>query len=62
MEVLDFVEKYIVDLKGYYKGFYLVGSFGIGKIYLLGVIVRELVIVGFIMILVYFLMFVVEMK
>ena len=53
-EALDFVEHYSADPKGYHKGLYLVGSFGIGKTYLLGATARELAIKGFTTTLVHF--------
>ncbi|MDK4440639.1 primosomal protein DnaI [Enterococcus faecium] len=62
LEALDFVEKYTADPKGYHKGLYLVGSFGIGKTYLLGATARELAIAGFTTTLVHFPTFAVEMK
>ena len=61
-EALDFVEHYSADPKGYHKGLYLVGSFGIGKTYLLGATARELAIKGFTTTLVHFPTFAVEMK
>ncbi|MGM0124135.1 primosomal protein DnaI [Enterococcus sp. AZ194] len=59
---LDFVEGYSADKKAFHKGLYLVGSFGIGKTYLLGAIAGELAIKGFSTTLVHFPTFAVEMK
>ena len=59
---LDFVENYSASPKEYHKGLYLVGSFGIGKTYLLGATARELAIKGFTTTLVHFPTFAVEMK
>lgn len=61
-EALDFVENYSASPKEYHKGLYLVGSFGIGKTYLLGATARELAIKGFTTTLVHFPTFAVEMK
>lgn len=62
LETLNFVEQYTADPKGYHKGLYLVGSFGIGKTYLLGATARELAIAGFTTMLVHFPTFSLEMK
>ncbi len=57
-----FVKDYATDPTKYHKGLYLVGSFGIGKTYLLGAIARELAEKGFTTTLVHFPTFAVEMK
>ena len=62
LEALDFVEQYSADPKSFHKGLYLVGSFGIGKTYLLGATAKELAIKGFTTTLVHFPTFAVEMK
>ncbi|MEY8445252.1 primosomal protein DnaI [Enterococcus ratti] len=61
-EALNFVEQYSADPKAYHKGLYLVGSFGVGKTYLLGATARELAEKGFTTTLVHFPTFAVEMK
>lgn len=62
LEALDFVEQYSADPKSFHKGLYLVGSFGIGKTYLLGATAKELAVKGFTTTLVHFPTFAVEMK
>lgn len=59
---LDFIEGYTTDKQAFHKGLYLVGSFGVGKTYLLGAIAGELAIAGFSTTLVHFPTFAVEMK
>ncbi|MDT2752146.1 MULTISPECIES: primosomal protein DnaI [Enterococcus] len=61
-EAFNFVEQYTKDPKGYHKGLYLVGSFGIGKTYLLGAIAHDLAVAGYTTTLVHFPTFAVEMK
>ncbi len=62
LESFSFVQEYASDPKGYHKGLYLVGSFGIGKTYLLGAIARDLAVAGYTTTLVHFPTFAVEMK
>lgn len=59
---LDFIESYKQNPRDYHKGLYLVGSFGVGKTYLLGAIAHELSIAGFESTIVHFPTFAVEMK
>ncbi len=60
--VMDFLDAYEQDPKGFYKGLYLQGSFGVGKSYLLGALANELAEKGFVSTLVHFPTFAVEMK
>ncbi|MHC5267670.1 primosomal protein DnaI [Enterococcus sp. LJL98] len=62
MESLDFIEEFVRDPKSFHKGLYLVGSFGIGKTYLLGAIARDLAEAGYSTTLLHFPTFAVEMK
>lgn len=62
LESFSFVQEYASDPKSYHKGLYLVGSFGIGKTYLLGAIARDLAVAGHTTTLVHFPTFAVEMK
>lgn len=59
---LDFIEEYKEYPKNFHKGLYLVGSFGVGKTYLLGAIARDLAEAGFTSTLLHFPSFAVEMK
>lgn len=58
----DFVENYTNQPNDFHKGLYLVGSFGIGKTYLLGAIARELAEAGHSTTLLHFPTFAVDMK
>lgn len=62
ISALDFIESYKHDPRNYHKGLYLVGSFGVGKTYLLGAIAHELAIDGFESTIVHFPTFAVTMK
>ncbi len=62
MAAMDFIEAYKAQPQAFHKGLYLVGSFGIGKTYLLGAIARELAEAGFSTTLVHFPTFVGDMK
>lgn len=61
-EAFNFVDQYTKNPKDYHKGLYLVGSFGIGKTYLLGAIAQDLAVAGYTTTLVHFPTFAVEMK
>ncbi|WP_056941637.1 primosomal protein DnaI [Secundilactobacillus kimchicus] len=58
----DFTESYESNPKGFHKGLYLYGSFGVGKTYLLGAIANHLAANGFKTTLVHFPSFAVDMK
>ena len=62
LEALDFIDAYLENPKQFHKGLYLVGSFGIGKTYLLGAIARDLAEAGYPTTLLHFPSFAVEMK
>ena len=62
MASIDFIESYTANPKQFHKGLYLVGSFGIGKTYLLGAIARDLAEAGYSTTLLHFPTFAVEMK
>lgn len=59
---MDFLEEYLDNSKQFHKGLYLVGSFGIGKTYLLGAIARYLAEAGHSTTLLHFPTFAVDMK
>lgn len=59
---LDFIDSYLSNSKGFHKGLYLHGPFGVGKSYLLGAIAHELAEKGYASTLVHFPSFAVEMK
>lgn len=59
---LEFVESYTANPKVFHRGLYLVGSFGVGKTYLLGAIAKDLAEAGFQTTLLHFPTFSVEMK
>ncbi len=59
---LDFIDAYQQDPKGYHKGLYLQGTFGVGKTYLLGAVANALAEKGFQSTLMHFPTFAVEMK
>lgn len=59
---LQFIEDYPKDPKGFHKGLYLQGSYGVGKTYLLAVIANELAKLGVQSTLLNFSEFAVEMK
>lgn len=61
-EAVRFVKEFAESPKAFHKGLYFVGSFGVGKTYLLGAIAHELAIRGFETTLVHFPTFAVEMK
>lgn len=58
----DFVSAYTEQPKQFHKGLYLVGSFGVGKTYLLGAIAHRLASQGHITTLIHFPSFAVDMK
>lgn len=62
MAAFDFVDQYTKQPNDFHKGLYLVGSFGIGKTYLLGAIARELAEAGYSTTLLHFPTFAVDMK
>ena len=62
MAAVEFIENLKNDPRAFHKGLYLVGSFGIGKTYLLGAIARDLAEAGYTTTLVHFPTFAVEMK
>lgn len=62
MAAFDFVDQYTKHANDFHKGLYLVGSFGIGKTYLLGAIARELAEAGYSTTLLHFPTFAVDMK
>lgn len=62
LAAVEFIESYKATPRTYHKGLYLVGSFGIGKTYLLGAIARDLAEAGHTTTLVHFPTFAVEMK
>lgn len=59
---LDFINGYEHEPKAFHKALYLVGSFGVGKTYLLAAIAHELAIKGFETTMVHFPTFAGEMK
>jgi primosomal protein DnaI len=59
---MTFIESYIDNPKGFHKGLYLHGAFGVGKTYLLGAIAHELSEQGYSSTIVHFPTFAVEMK
>lgn len=59
---MDFIENFEDDPKAFHKGLYLVGSFGVGKTYLLGAIARDLAEKGYPSTLLHFPTFAVDMK
>ncbi|HIY58335.1 MAG TPA: primosomal protein DnaI [Candidatus Tetragenococcus pullicola] len=59
---IDFLEAYQDEPKDFHKGLYLVGSFGVGKTYLLGAIAKELAESGYPTTLLHFPSFAVDMK
>lgn len=61
-KAMTFIETYITNPKGFHKGLYLYGAFGVGKTYLLGAIAHELSEQGFPSTIVHFPTFAVEMK
>lgn len=61
-KAMIFIETYIDNPKGFHKGLYLYGAFGVGKTYLLGAIAHELSQQGFPSTIVHFPTFAVEMK
>ncbi|MFV0561201.1 MAG: primosomal protein DnaI [Enterococcus sp.] len=62
LDAMDFIESYKNNPKGNHKALYLVGSFGIGKTYLLGAIAQDLAVAGYTTTLFHFPTFAVEMK
>ncbi|MGX7196137.1 primosomal protein DnaI [Enterococcus olivae] len=62
MAATEFIRAYKQNSKTFHKGLYLVGSFGVGKTYLLGAIARDLAEAGFTSTLLHFPSFAVEMK
>lgn len=62
LEAVEFIEAFLNDPKGYHKGLYLTGPFGVGKTYLLGAIARELAESGYQTTLVHFPTFASDMK
>lgn len=62
MGAIDFINAYKDDPKTFHKGLYLVGSFGVGKTYLLGAIARDLAEAGYNSTLLHFPSFAVDMK
>ena len=61
-EAIQFVNQYESNPKGFHKGLYLQGTFGVGKTYLLGAIANALAEKGFSTTLVHFPTLAVEMK
>ncbi|WP_368263853.1 primosomal protein DnaI [Enterococcus innesii] len=59
---VDFISELTANPQEFHKGLYFVGSFGIGKTYLLGAIARDLAEAGYTTTLVHFPTFAVEMK
>lgn len=59
---VDFINALTTQPRDFHKGLYLVGSFGIGKTFLLGAIARDLAEAGYTTTLVHFPTFAVEMK
>lgn len=59
---LDFINGYVENPKNFHKALYLVGTFGVGKTYLLGAIAHELAVQGFETTLLHFPSFAGEMK
>lgn len=59
---VDFINALTTQPQDFHKGLYLVGSFGIGKTFLLGAIARDLAEAGYTTTLVHFPTFAVEMK
>ncbi|AYW45126.1 primosomal protein DnaI [Tetragenococcus koreensis] len=62
MGAIDFINAYKDAPKTFHKGLYLVGSFGVGKTYLLGAIARDLAEAGYTSTLLHFPSFAVDMK
>ncbi|MCD5003477.1 primosomal protein DnaI [Enterococcus saccharolyticus] len=62
LAAMDFIDGYKENPRSFHKGLYLVGSFGIGKTYLLGAIARDLAESGYTSTLLHFPTFAVEMK
>lgn len=62
MGAIDFINAYKDAPKSFHKGLYLVGSFGVGKTYLLGAIARDLAEAGYTSTLLHFPSFAVDMK
>ena len=58
----EFVDNYEENPKSFNRGLYLVGSFGVGKTYLLGAVAHELAVKGFETTLLHFPTFAGEMK
>lgn len=59
---MDFINAYKDAPHSFHKGLYLVGSFGVGKTYLLGAIARDLAEAGYTSTLLHFPSFAVDMK
>lgn len=59
---LDFINQYEGSPKSFHKALYLVGTFGVGKTYLLGAVAHELAVKGFETTLLHFPTFAGEMK
>lgn len=59
---MDFIDSFEDRPKAFHKGLYLVGSFGVGKTYLLGAIARDLAEKGYPSTLLHFPTFAVDMK
>lgn len=62
MSAIDFINAYKDNPQVFHKGLYLVGSFGVGKTYLLGAIARDLAESGYTSTLLHFPSFAVDMK
>lgn len=62
ISAFEFVDAYTAAPKDFHKGIYFVGSFGVGKTYLLGAIARDLAEAGYMTTLLHFPTFAVEMK
>ncbi|GAA3022622.1 primosomal protein DnaI [Tetragenococcus solitarius] len=62
MGAIDFINAYKDAPRSFHKGLYLVGSFGVGKTYLLGAIARDLAEAGYTSTLLHFPSFAVDMK
>lgn len=61
-KAMTFIESFIENPKGFHKGLYLHGAFGVGKTYLLGAVAHELSEQGYPSTIVHFPTFAVEMK
>lgn len=61
-EAMGLVSAYVNNPKGFHKGLYLQGTFGVGKSFLLGAIANDLAKDGFVTTIVHFPTFTVEMK